>query len=104
MKETLCWSCRVPGTGGCEWDRDFQPVEGWEAQPTKLRLWEKGGNGMDSFCVTACPLYHPVDRAERKAEIRGRISAMSEEVLERYIFSVLPTERSHGGPDCPCAR
>lgn len=83
MKETLCWSCRVPGTGGCSWDKNFQPVEGWEAEPTKLRLWEKGGNGTDSFCVTACPLYQPV-QSGRPAD--GRASPMSDEVLERYLF------------------
>lgn len=83
MKETLCWSCRVPGTGGCEWDRDFKPVEGWEANPTKLRLWEKGGNGTDSFCVISCPKYQKIESG-RKSD--GRASPMSEDMLERFLF------------------
>ncbi len=83
MKDTLCWSCQVPGTGGCDWDKHFKPVEGWEAVPTKLRLWEKGGNGTDSFCVTACPLYQPIQRGR---PTDGRASPMSDDVLERYLF------------------
>ena len=56
MKETLCWTCSVPGTGGCSWDREFIPVEGWTATPT--RIWQSWAQDwMGSFVVHACPLF-----------------------------------------------
>lgn len=66
MRETLCWKCEVPGTGGCSWDRSFEPVEGWTATPTRISL---GYNqtSTESFVVHDCPLY----RAE-KSQKDGR--------------------------------
>lgn len=58
MKETLCWTCSVPGTRGCSWDRAFVPVEGWTATPTRIWL-SREQDSMGSFLVHACPLYRP---------------------------------------------
>lgn len=85
MKETLCWICRVPGTGGCSWDRSLQPVEGWDAKPTKLRLWT--GYYVDTFCVKSCPLYQPDGQQGRDKDNRGMATPLSDEALERYIFA-----------------
>ena len=59
---TLCWTCEN-ACGNCSWsDGTFTPVEGWTATPTKLWVnhsinpGEKGAL-IDSFHVTACPLY-----------------------------------------------
>lgn len=61
MKETLCWKCSVPGTGGCSWDRDFTPVRGWTAIPTRIWLnYKKSSTG--SYCVESCPLFRPAQR------------------------------------------
>ena len=50
---TLCWNCEK-ATGGCSWSRDFTPVEGWKAKPTKIK--EDGGKTIiDSFIVKKCP-------------------------------------------------
>ena len=50
MQETMCWSCAVPGSGRCSWDRSLTPVEGWTAQPTKT-------DGFDTYRVIHCPMY-----------------------------------------------
>ena len=62
---SLCWSCRnaVPslqkGTG-CNWSREFKPVEGWEAQRRDLCgymecQWKDGA--IESYRVVRCPEY-----------------------------------------------
>lgn len=52
-RATLCWRCQN-AICGCSWSRDFIPVEGWKAKPTKIRC-EKGNRDMDSFLVIECP-------------------------------------------------
>lgn len=49
-KDTLCLSCSK-SLLGCSWSKDFIPVGGWKAKPTKNR------SGYDSFFVQECPLY-----------------------------------------------
>lgn len=55
----LCWNCKR--TGGCKgvepcpWAAAFKPVKGWEATPTVIR--EKDGTKVESYDVTACPLF-----------------------------------------------
>lgn len=41
---TLCWDCKNSTTYGCDWAREFIPVDGWEATETK--------NG---YLITNCP-------------------------------------------------
>ena len=36
-KPTLCWSC-AKACKKCSWSRNFEPVKGWEAEPTTLQL------------------------------------------------------------------
>lgn len=60
---SLCWDCRR-AVGGCSWSRSFQPVEGWEAEPTRLALCREGKQYVtSSFYVTRCPLF---ERDEKK--------------------------------------
>lgn len=35
-KPTLCWSC-AKACKKCSWSRNFEPVEGWEAEKTTLQ-------------------------------------------------------------------
>jgi len=58
--ETLCWTC-ANALKRCSWSRNFSPVEGWDAIPTKIRM--DRGIAIDSFFVRDCPLYNP-DRIE----------------------------------------
>lgn len=58
-KETLCWSCKRPGTGSCSWDKSCAkvPVDGWTADAVLYR----DGTGIYSitYNVIDCPLYKP---------------------------------------------
>lgn len=51
-KDTLCWSCKN-ACGGCSWSRDFTPVEGWNATPTKINSHRLGQ--IDSYIIHDCP-------------------------------------------------
>lgn len=55
---TLCWSC-AKACGGCSWSKDFKPIDGWDAIPTKIRIPDDDGGAryVDSFKITACPQY-----------------------------------------------
>ena len=64
---SICWDCRnsVPdkaGPKGCPWSRNFEPVEGWKATETVLKL-KYGDNGhyrkgeIGSYIVHECPLF-----------------------------------------------
>lgn len=84
MKETLCWTCRRPGTGSCSWDLDFTPVEGWEATQTSVAVWSKGAR-TESYFVHRCPMYAP-ENYDARAKRPGYGALLSERALERYIF------------------
>lgn len=51
---TICWMC-VNATGRCSWSEDLIPVEGWIAEPTKIKITDN--QTLDSFKVLACPLF-----------------------------------------------
>ena len=54
-KLTLCWSCQR-AVKECPWSANFEPVDGWDAVPTKIM----GPVGpIPSFHVKSCPLYEP---------------------------------------------
>ena len=50
---TLCWDCQN-AVRNCSWSKDFIPVDGWEAIPTKIRE-DNGKRLVDSFIVKKCP-------------------------------------------------
>lgn len=52
--DTLCWQCEKAG-GNCSWSKNFTPVEGWKAIPTKIKLLEREKGYIDSFDVYECP-------------------------------------------------
>lgn len=62
---TLCWSCER-AIGGCSWSKakNPQPVKGWKAEPTKIRV--SFGESIDSYLVGECPLYVPDKRKKAK--------------------------------------
>ena len=57
QKETLCWSCKRPGTRTCSWDdsKGNVPVEGWTAEERPYPGAYVGPKR--SFHVIECPLY-----------------------------------------------
>lgn len=53
---TLCWTCNLAGKSICQWDRKFEPVDGWEAEETKIWVSFKG-RYEKSYRVVRCPLF-----------------------------------------------
>ena len=43
--------------GKCPWACKFKPVEGWKAEPTKIRCRDHETGYIDSFDVYECPLF-----------------------------------------------
>lgn len=54
---TLCFNCEK-ACGGCSWSKNFTPVDGWKAIPTKILCGyklKKKPHIVDSFDVYECP-------------------------------------------------
>lgn len=51
---SICWDC-ANACGKCSWSRNFTPVKGWEAIPTKI-IASKSFNA-SSYIVCACPKF-----------------------------------------------
>ena len=49
---TLCWDCENC-IGGCSWTKDFEPVEGWKAEPVT------NSDNSDTYLVSECPQFKP---------------------------------------------
>lgn len=79
-RTTLCWTCTRPGTGGCSWDKEFKPVEGWKAE--RNDLWTTGKNRYtESYIVEECPLY----TEDREAITQGPPTEVALRVRERIL-------------------
>ncbi len=62
--DTLCWGCDK-ACGKCSWSREFVPVPGWKAIPTKIFQWTSKGEHRrkcytNSFDVYECPEFEPL--------------------------------------------
>lgn len=53
----LCWTCRRTSYGLCPWFSGYEPVNGWDATPTKVRTGMMRDKSVDSYHVKSCPLY-----------------------------------------------
>lgn len=59
----ICIDCihAVPDNEGhgCPWSREFKPVPGWDAEPTKLKTAVVAGKKYysDSYNIKSCPLF-----------------------------------------------
>ena len=71
-KDTLCWTCEWAGGKDekCPWAKDFTPVEGWKATPTKILRQSQTSKiekeYTDSFIVHKCPLYELMTELKRR--------------------------------------
>lgn len=53
--DTICWDCkRATGGQGCPWADKLEPVEGWEAEQTKIKYYLEE---YASYKVKKCPLF-----------------------------------------------
>ena len=53
--QTLCWDCQR-AVKECPWAANFEPVDGWDAEPTVIMSTYCPQN---SYHVKACPLFEP---------------------------------------------
>ena len=64
---TLCYKCKTPSPT-CPWKYNYTPVEGWEAEPSKVAISGNDSRMVDSYIVKQCPLYE-----ENKREPKEKI-------------------------------
>lgn len=62
--ETLCWKCK--NYTKCSWYKTFTPVEGWEAEKTKLKISEN--HYVDSYKVISCPMFEQTIKAPQATD------------------------------------
>jgi hypothetical protein len=58
---SICWDCRR-ATGFCSWSREFEPVQGWVAEPTEIKSDKAGTGTVSSYEVRKCPLFEMDER------------------------------------------
>lgn len=80
-KSSLCWDC-ANACRKCPWSRDFKPVPGWEATPTKV--YQAEGKYEDSFFVHSCPMFEK-DNINSLAPISSAIIAEKLGVSRRTV-------------------
>ena len=69
-KTNICCDCAYP-ISKCPWLHKGEPVEGWTAQKTKLRLGaDKHCKNVikDTYHITGCPLYVPYPKERYKLD------------------------------------
>lgn len=77
--ETLCFKCSN-ACGGCSWSKDFVPVEGWTARPTRIEMG-KTEKIVESFHVTACPLF--------RADEPRHVTKIHDETFKPFLYAML---------------
>lgn len=98
----ICWDCKK-STGGCSWsgiDLEtkkplFEPVPGWTAEPVKLRIATDQGTHqgifVDTYSITACPLFEHDDQARIDKQAFVKISKDRTYIsLNSKAFDLLP--------------
>lgn len=55
-QKQLCETCGR-ACGGCRWSDELLPVDGWDAEPSKIYINKR--KPIDSFYVKSCPEYRP---------------------------------------------
>ena len=103
--KTLCWECEN-ACGKCSWSRDFTPVEGWSAKPTKIlsnttMLNEEGKivcvpTFVDSFDVYDCPQFELLEAIKIKIakmdRPKPRFLSSQNEIRRMYFEEKMNTQ------------
>lgn len=75
--KTLCWECDK-ACGRCSWSKNFTPVEGWVAKPTKVRADKLSKHQyVESFDVYACPEFELLGELKRRIRERHKTTEES---------------------------
>jgi hypothetical protein len=84
---TLCWSCEN-ACKKCSWSKNFIPVPGWKAIPTKIFVSEHSATPyIDSFDVYECPEFELLESIKRKlVEKAGKIMPDKKALIRKMYF------------------
>lgn len=77
-QKQLCEECRN-ACGGCKWSDELLPVDGWNAEPTKIYINKR--KPIDSFHVIECPEYVP-DR-------KRNVDHLTNDAAYRLMYAIL---------------
>jgi hypothetical protein len=90
--QTICPMCDNATRNGCPWARSFQPVDGWDAKPTKLLVHhnrEEKNWIMDSFLVRDCPLF---DSTNINEQFRPDMIDRNEQEWKEFLVRLISWE------------
>lgn len=97
---TLCWYCAnaVPcAKTGCNWSRNFEPVDGWDAEVTDVYHRNELGegsiaHGKHAYLVKDCPEYIPSTPEFQKAQMRYRegLEQLALDVIKMSVIDFIP--------------
>lgn len=93
---SLCQIC-ARKVGTCSWERDFTPVPGWDAIPTKIMM--NSGVRERSYCVLRCPLFVEPKTRQVKDVIKRKttkIVAVNIETGETREYATIKAAASDG--------
>ena len=93
---SLCQIC-AQTIGTCSWERDFTPVPGWDAIPTKILM--QSGVREQSYRVLRCPLFVEPKTRQVKDVIKGKttkIVAVNIETRETREYATIKAAASDG--------
>lgn len=93
---SLCQIC-ARKVGTCSWERDFTPVPGWDAIPTKILM--QSGVRERSYHVLRCPLFVEPKSREGKDIIHKKntkIVAVNIETGETREYATITAAASDG--------
>ena len=85
---SICGECQQSSLV-CPWSREFKPVPGWTASPTRILMYtttkgEQKPGYADSYNVTACPLYIPPQRGSKNRPSAYKKSAIIAEDIDTH--------------------
>ena len=74
-KDQKCWHCRNIST--CEWGKSGEPVEGWDAEKTKINIGDD--KYIDTYDIRDCPKFE-----KGTPEIIQNYDVLVEAIIERW--------------------
>ena len=74
-KDQKCWHCRNIST--CEWGKAGEPVEGWDAEKTKINIGDD--KYIDTYDIRDCPKFE-----QGTQEIIQNYDVLVEAIIERW--------------------
>jgi len=89
---TLCFKCNTPSPI-CPWKYNFTPVEGWDAEPTKVAISGNDSRMVNSYVVKSCPLY---EENERKPEEKIELPKSKYKIIDEIMKAKRRKERKLG--------